>query len=33
MLDLMYEIPSMKKVSEVRITKEAVEDKEKVIVK
>jgi len=33
MLDLMYEIPSMEKVSEVRITKEAVEDKEKVIVK
>ena len=31
--DLMYEIPSMEKVSEVRITKEAVEDKEKVIVK
>ena len=33
MLDLMYDIPSMEKVSEVRITKEAVEDKEKVIVK
>ena len=33
MLDLMYEIPSMEKVSEVRITKEAVENKEKVIVK
>ena len=33
MLDLMYDIPSMEKVSKVRITKEAVEDKEKVIVK
>lgn len=33
MLDLMYEIPSMENVSEVRITKEAVEDKEKVIIK
>ena len=32
MIDLMYEIPSKKEVSKVRITKEAVDDKSKVIV-
>ena len=33
MLDLMYEIPSMENVTKVIITKEAVEDKSKVIIK
>ena len=32
MIDLMYEIPSKKEVSKVIITKEAVDDKSKVIV-
>ena len=33
MTDLMYEIPSMDKVSKVLITKETIEDKDKVIIK
>ncbi|MDO5088822.1 MAG: ATP-dependent Clp protease ATP-binding subunit ClpX [Leptotrichiaceae bacterium] len=33
MLDLMYEIPSMENVTKVIITKEAVDDKNKVIIK
>lgn len=32
MTDLMYEIPSMEKVSKVIITKESIEDKDKVII-
>ncbi len=33
MLDLMYEIPSMKNVTKVTITKESIQDKSKVIIK
>lgn len=33
MTDLMYEVPSMKKISKITITKEAIEDKTKVIIK